>query len=145
MTTPVWDIYSYDNLQRLIEAEYGSLAGLARLDDYVGDIRFAAGVASKWLAMDEPFIELARLQVRDIRRQQKHIQRAIVDAGLDTVARSYNNGEMPLVSLAEFGDDADDKNNKSTYEVLHNDTGRTIAVIIANKAGQINLLPMYPV
>ena len=145
LTTPVWDIYSYDNLQRLTEAEYGSPTGLAVLEDFVGDIRFAAGVASKWLVLDEPFAELARLQIRDIRQGQKQVHQALVNAGLDAVVRNYNNDEMPLVSLVEFGEeDTGDGKDKSTYEVVHNDTGRIIAIIIADKAGQITLFTLYP-
>ncbi len=105
LATPVWDKYYYDTLQRLIEAEYGSLTGIARLDDYVGDVRFAAGVASKWLTLDEPFMELARLQIRSIRQNRKQVRHALVEAGLDAVVKDYNNGEMPLVSLVEFGED----------------------------------------
>ena len=145
LAVPVWDIYSYDNLQRLIEADYGSPTGLSILSDFVGDIQFAADVASKWLVADEPFVELARLQVRGIRQQQRQVHEALVDAGLDAVARKYNDGRMPLVRFVEFGEDATGGGNgKSSYEVVRNDTGRIIAIIVTNKAGQITLFTLYP-
>ena len=174
LTTSVWDIYTYDNLQRLTEAEYGSLTGLARLDDFVGDVRFAAGVASKWLTSDEPFMELARLQVRDIRRRREEgifnhevmkehediynknsfpswsfvpfmVDKAFIEAGLDEVVKNYNNGEMPLVRFVEFGEDeTPGANDKSTYEMIRNDSGELIGIVVTDSKGRITLFVLYP-
>jgi len=116
------------------------------LGDFVGDIQFAAGVASKWLVLDEPFIELARLQIRDIRHSRKQVHQALVKAGLDTVVRRYNNGEMPLVSLVEFGEEetGGGKKDKNTYEMIRSDSGEIIGIVVTDSRGQITLFVLYP-
>ena len=142
LAVPVWDIYTYDNLQRLIQADYGSATGLASLGDYTGDVRFAAGVASKWLASDEPFAELAQLQVRDVRQQQRLVHAAIIKAGLDTVVKEHNNGEMPVVTLVEFGEE--EAAGQSTYEMIRNNSGELIGIVITDSNGRITLFTLYP-
>ncbi|HRT52309.1 MAG TPA: RHS repeat-associated core domain-containing protein, partial [Anaerohalosphaeraceae bacterium] len=142
LAVPVWDIYTYDNLQRLIQADYGSATGLASLGDYTGDVRFAAGVASKWLASDEPFAELAQLQVRDVRQQQRLVHTAIIKAGLDTVVKEHNNGEMPVVTLVEFGEE--EATGQSTYEMIRNDSGDLIGIVVTDFNGRITLFTLYP-
>jgi RHS repeat-associated protein len=108
----------------------------------MGDIRFAAGVASKWLASDEPFVELAQLQVRDVRRQQRQVHSALIEAGLDKVVKKHNNGEMPVLTLVEFGEE--ETASQSTYEMIRNHSGELIGIVMTDSNGRITLFTLYP-
>ncbi|MBN1123602.1 MAG: RHS repeat-associated core domain-containing protein [Sedimentisphaerales bacterium] len=139
----VWDIYTYDTLQRLVKAEYGSSSGLARLDDYIGDVQFAAAVGSRWLISQESFLQLAQMQVSEIRDKQKQVHQALVKTGLDEVVKKENGGQMPVVALADFGESSD-KKDENTYQMLRNDDGKVVAIVILDAEGRLTLLAMYP-
>ncbi len=147
LASPVWDIYSYDRLQRLSQAEYSSGTGLAMLEELSGDILFAASVGTSWISSDQTFLELAQTRLQSIRNQQKRIQTALAKSGLDRVIRKYNDGQMPVVTLVEFTEveaEISEAKSTSTYEMVRDDNGKVIAIVVMDEAGRITLFTLYP-
>ncbi|HRT52412.1 MAG TPA: RHS repeat-associated core domain-containing protein, partial [Anaerohalosphaeraceae bacterium] len=70
------------------------------------------------------------------------VHTAIIKAGLDTVVKEHNNGEMPVVTLVEFGEE--EPASQSAYEMLRNDSGELIGIVITDSNGRITLFTLYP-
>ncbi len=123
---------------------YSSETGLAMLEELSGDILFAASVGTSWISSDQTFLELAQARLQVIRHQQKRVQTALAKTGLDRVIRKYNDGQMPVVSLVEFGEaEISDTKSTSTYEMIRDDDGKLIRWSWMRPEG-VTLFTLYP-
>ena len=155
LSTPVWDRYYYDTLNRLRKVEYAQSSGFALADDGVSLSELAL-IASQWLngKCDEAEAVQIVLNSRKnpvyLSRRIEIIKQAITEAGIedtDTLLHSVQsiqsssfNPDEKIYSLAEMAETP--KNYRS--ETLTNSDSEMIAQIIWDNEDRMVLFAMYP-
>ncbi|AQT68252.1 Cell wall-associated polypeptide CWBP200 [Anaerohalosphaera lusitana] len=137
LPTTVWDKYYYDNLRRLEEVEYGAASGFAKAEDFGNDFYFAVVMAGRWLETDfdiekELQRELARVNAQ---RTKQWAFDAIVHQLPD---------DMPVLTLAEFGEEDVDIDPSTTTQIIEGDNGNTQAEIVTDSDGRILIFTIVP-
>ncbi|MHB9070608.1 MAG: RHS repeat-associated core domain-containing protein [Sedimentisphaerales bacterium] len=144
LATPVWDKYTYDRLQRIIAAEYGSDTGLAALSNQQNDIYLAAQIGLRWV--EELTADYTDYADKDsVKSVVKNKNISVSSARPEPVERvsSVAKRDLPVMTFAELAD-ADELREKTKTEILKDDSGNTICEIVYDSSGRIISFKIYP-
>lgn len=129
LATPVWDKYTYDRLQRIIKAEYGSDSGISAFLNEKYDIYLAAQIGLLWI---ENKLTANAETIGNHSSKTSNLQSSI-----------FNLKDMPVVAFSEMAD-GNEPAEETTTEILKDDNDNTIAKIVYDSSSRIIEFTMYP-